>query len=90
MIGLSIGLGDRPLLSLIDHSKGGLLRHFHSRYVGRRRYRWNVALHLGITLILIDDGLVGDARDLVNFTSHGVGSGSGATSSKRLEGQREK
>jgi hypothetical protein len=43
-----------------------------------------------VTLILIDDRLIGDTRVLVSFTSHGVRSGSGTASSKRLEGESEK
>jgi hypothetical protein len=90
MIGLSIGLNDRRLLLIIYHFRNGLLHHLHNSYVGRRRCRQNVALRLGVTLILIDDMLIGNARVLVSFTSHGVGSGSGTTSSKRLEGESEK
>jgi hypothetical protein len=82
MIGLSIGLGDRHLLPIIDYFRDGLLLHLHNSYIGRRRCHWNVALRLRVTLTLIDDRLVGNARVLVSFTSHGVGSGSGAASSK--------
>jgi tetrahydromethanopterin S-methyltransferase subunit F len=82
MIGLSIGLGDHRLLPVVDHFRGGLLRHLHTSYVGRRKCHQNIALYLRMTLILIDDRLIDDVRDLVSFTSHGVGSGSGAASSK--------
>jgi hypothetical protein len=82
MIGLSIGLGDQRLLPIINHFRGGLLHNLHGSYVQGRGYHQNVALHLENTLILVDDRLIDDARGLVNFTSHGVGSGSNAASSK--------
>jgi hypothetical protein len=82
MIGLSIVLSDRRLVPIVDHFNDGLLHHIRSSYSGRRRCYQNVALHLGVTLILIDDRLIDDMRNLVSFTCHGVGSGSRAASSK--------
>jgi hypothetical protein len=81
MIGLSIGLGDRRLLLVVNHFRGGLLRHLYNGYVGRRRCHQNVTFYLRIT---------GDARDLVSITRLGVRSGSSVESSKRLEGESEK
>jgi hypothetical protein len=82
MIGLAICLGDYCLLLVIDHFRGGHIRHLCNSHVGRRRRRRNVALRLKITLTLIDDGLVDNTKDLVSLTGHGVRSGSDATSSK--------
>jgi hypothetical protein len=90
MLGMSTSLGDRCLLPIIDHVRDGLLRHLRGSYVGGRGCRRNVALRLGITLILIDDRLIDDMRGLVSLTSHGVGSGSVVASSKKLEGKSEK
>jgi hypothetical protein len=90
MVGLSISLSDQRLLLVINHFRGGLLHNLRGSYVGGRGCRQNVALRIGITLFLIDDRLINGARGLVSFTSHGVGSGSGATSSKRLGGESEK
>jgi hypothetical protein len=81
MIRLTIGLGDRHLLLVVNHFRGGLLRHFCSSHVGRRCCR-DIALRLKNTIILVDDKLIDDAIDLVSLTSHGVGSGSGTASSK--------
>jgi hypothetical protein len=81
MIGLSIGLGDRCLLPVVDHFRGGLLRHLYNGCVGRRRCHQNVTFCLGIT---------GDARDLVSITRLGVRSGSSIESGKRLEGESKK
>jgi hypothetical protein len=82
MICLVIGLGDRRLLPVIDHFRGGLFRHLCSSHVGRRRYHWNIDLRLRITLTLVNDGLVSNVRDMISLTSRGVGNGSDATSSK--------
>jgi hypothetical protein len=82
MIGLSISLGDQHLLPIIDHFRDGLLHHLRGSHVGGRGCCRNIALHLGITLILIDDGLIDDVRGLVSLTSHGVGSGSDTANSK--------
>jgi hypothetical protein len=89
MIGLSIGLGDQRLLPIINHFRGGLVHNLCGSYVGGRGCHRNIALHLKITLILINDRLIDDVMGLVSFTSHGVGSKSGAVSSKRLEGESE-
>jgi hypothetical protein len=82
MIGMSIGFGDRHFLPIIDHFRDDLLCHLRGSCVGGRGCCRNVALRLEITLILIDDRLIGDMRSLVSFTSHGVGSGSSIASSK--------
>jgi hypothetical protein len=87
---MSTSLGDRCLLPIIDHVRDDLLRHLRGSYVGGRGCHRNVALRLGITLILIDDRLIDDMRGLVSLTSHGVGSGSVVASSKKLEGKSEK
>jgi hypothetical protein len=62
--------------------------------IGGRRRHQIVALCPRSALILIDDGLIGDMKDLVSFISHGVRSGSGTVynkwKSKRLEGKSEK
>jgi hypothetical protein len=85
MIGLSIGLSDQRLLPIINKFRDGLLCQVPGGHVGERGCHQNVALCLGITLSFIDN-----VRGPVNLTSHGVGSGSDATSSKRLEGESEK
>jgi hypothetical protein len=90
MIGLVICLGDYRLLLIIDHFRGSLIRHLCNSHVGRRRHHRNVAPHPGITLTLIDNGLIGDMKDLASLTGHRVRSGSTVTSSKRLEDKSEK
>jgi hypothetical protein len=94
MIDLPIGLGYRRLLPIIDHFRDGLLHHLHNSHIGRKGCHRDVAFRPRITLSSVDDEFVGNTRGLVNFTTHGVESGSDAAtingSSKRLEGESKK